>query len=160
MPTRQASILLPAMFLCLSGVLRTQSMPPQVARHYTMAHQSELTQQFSDFLAIPNVAADPAGLQRNADFLLSALKSRGLDARLLSVPGAPPVVFGQVITPGAAHTIVFYAHYDGQPVTPSEWTIPPFQPVVQTMNGEARMFARSAGDDRRRSLRSSPRWMH
>jgi len=136
------------MFLCLSGVLRTQSMPPQIARHYTTAHQSELTQQFSDFLAIPNVAADPAGLQRNANFLLSALKSRGLDARLLSVPGAPPVVFGQVITPGAAHTIVFYAHYDGQPVTPSEWTIPPFQPVVQTVNGEARIFARSAGDDK------------
>ena len=126
----------------------SQSSVPQAARQYTTAHQSELTRQFSDFLSVPNVDADPAGLQRNADFLLSALKSRGVDARLLSVPNVPPVVFGQILTPGATHTIVFYAHYDGQPVTPSEWAIPPFQPEVHEVNGEPHIFARSAGDDK------------
>ena len=141
-------IFLPAALLCFSSALMPQSIAPQAAYQYTAAHQSELTRQFSDFLSISNVAADPAGLQRNADFLLSALKSRGVDARLLSVPNVPPVVFGQILTPGATHTIVFYAHYDGQPVTPSEWSIPPFHPEVHDVNGEPRIFARSAGDDK------------
>lgn len=148
MPARRALVFLSAMLLSNSGVSIAQSTAPQAARQYTAAHQSDLTQRFSDFLSIPNVAADPAGLQRNAEFLLSALKSRGVDARLLSVSGVPPVVFGQILTPGATHTIVFYAHYDGQPVTPSEWAIPPFHPAVRTVDGEARIFARSAGDDK------------
>jgi acetylornithine deacetylase/succinyl-diaminopimelate desuccinylase-like protein len=148
MPSRRTTLFLPAVLLCLNCLLRAQSTAPQAARQYTATHQSELTRQFSDFLAIPNVAADPAGLRRNAESLLSALKSRGVDARLLSIPGAPAVVFGQIVTPGATHTIVFYAHYDGQPVTPSEWTIPPFQPQVKDVDGEPRIFARSAGDDK------------
>ncbi len=113
-----------------------------------MAHQAELTDNFGKFLAIPNVAADPAGLKRNADLLLDLLKARGVDSRLLAIPDAPPVVYGQITTPGAQHTIVFYAHYDGQPVTPSEWEIPPFTPTVRSVNGEPRIFARSAGDDK------------
>jgi acetylornithine deacetylase/succinyl-diaminopimelate desuccinylase-like protein len=122
--------------------------PPAAAREYTNAHRSELIQQFSEFLSIPNVAADSAGLQRNAEFLLSALQGCGVDARLLRAAGAPPVVFGQILSPGATHTIVFYAHYDGQPITPSEWETPPFQPIVRTVDGEPRIFARSAGDDK------------
>lgn len=137
-----------AFLLCLSGVLTAQSTSSEAARQFTDAHRSELIQQFTEFLSIPNVAADPAGLKRNADFLLSALRDRGADARLLVVPGAPPVVLGQLLTPGAEHTIVFYAHYDGQPVTPSEWAIPPFQPEVHAVDGEPRIFARSAGDDK------------
>lgn len=133
---------------CLSVALPAQSSPSQAVQQYTAAHRSELLRQFSDFLAIPNVAADPSNLQRNADFLLQALHSRGVDARLLTFAGAPPVVFGQIMTPGAQHTIVFYAHYDGQPVTPADWTIPPFQPQVNSVDGEQRIFARSAGDDK------------
>jgi acetylornithine deacetylase/succinyl-diaminopimelate desuccinylase-like protein len=148
MPARRTTFLLYAFLFFSRVVLTAQSSASQTARQYTAAHQSELTQQFSDFLSIPNVAADPAGLQHNAEFLLSALKSRNVDARLLSVPGAPSVVFGQILVPGATHTIVFYAHYDGQPVTSSEWTIPPFHPEVHTIGGDERIFARSAGDDK------------
>ncbi len=135
-------------WICFSVTLRAQLTPPEAAKRYAASHQSELFRQFSEFLSIPNVAADPANLQRNANFLLDALRSRGVDARLLTLPGAPPVVFGQILTQGAQHTIVFYAHYDGQPVTPSEWTIPPFEPAVRTVDGEDRIFARSAGDDK------------
>jgi acetylornithine deacetylase/succinyl-diaminopimelate desuccinylase-like protein len=137
----------PVLF-CLAAPLYAQTVPVQAARQYVAAHRSELVQQFSEFLSIPNVAADPAGLQRNAGMLLAALRARGADARLLSLPGVPPVVFGQFLTPGAQHTVVFYAHYDGQPVTPSDWDIPPFTPTVRNVNGEARIFARSAGDDK------------
>ncbi|WP_348263151.1 M20/M25/M40 family metallo-hydrolase [Telmatobacter sp. DSM 110680] len=145
---KRRALVLPLVWSCLCATLPAQTAPFQAAHQYTAAHQPELLHQFSDFLAIPNVAADPANLQRNADFLLEALHSRGVDAKLLTLAGAPPVVFGQLMTPGAQHTVVFYAHYDGQPVTPSEWTIPPFQPTVNTIDGEQRIFARSAGDDK------------
>src|ERR1700733_9014693 len=92
--------------------------PPQTSHNYTTPRQAELTQQFSDFLAIPNVAADPANLRRNAEFLVAQLKQRGAAAKLLTAPSlpatTPPVVWGEIKTPGAKRTIVFYAHYDGQ----------------------------------------------
>ncbi len=145
---RTRAIPLLFVWFCFSVALSAQSATPEAVRQYTVAHHPQLVRQFSDFLAIPNVAADPANLQRNANFLLDALRSRAVDARLLTLAGAPPVVFGQIVTPGAEHTIVFYAHYDGQPVTPSEWAIPPFQPAVNTVGSEPRIFARSAGDDK------------
>jgi len=135
-------------WISLGVWLSAQVAPPEAAKRYTASHQPELVRQFSQFLSIPNVAADPANLAKNANFLLDALRARGVDARLLTLPGAPPVVFGQILTAGAQHTIVFYAHYDGQPVTSSEWAIPPFEPVVHAVDGEDRIFARSAGDDK------------
>lgn len=142
------SVFLLSILLCFSRVLPGQPTPTGAARQYIAARRPELIQKFKALLSIPNVAANPAGLQRNAAVLFSALRSRGVDARLLTAAGAPPVVFGQILAPGATHTVVFYAHYDGQPVTPSEWTNPPFQPVVRTINGESRIFARSSGDDK------------
>ena len=123
------------------------------AQAYTASRHEELTTAFVSFLSIPNVAADPSGLHRNAEFLMGQLQQRGLTARLLSAPGlpasVPPVVWGELKTPGATKTIVFYAHYDGQPVTPSEWDGgKPFEPVVKQVKGEARVYARGAGDDK------------
>ncbi|MGA8086555.1 MAG: M20/M25/M40 family metallo-hydrolase [Terracidiphilus sp.] len=145
---KRQTICLLFLSICSGPALFAQVSPPEAAKRYAAAHRLELVRQFSEFLSIPNVAADPANLQRNANFLLDALRSRGVDARLLTLTGAPPVVFGQIMTPGAQHTIVFYAHYDGQPVTPSEWAIPPFEPAVRAVDGEDRIFARSAGDDK------------
>jgi acetylornithine deacetylase/succinyl-diaminopimelate desuccinylase-like protein len=140
---------LTAFLLCLPSAIVAQPAPPAAARQYTAAHRAELIQGFSEFLSIPNVAADPENLKRNADLLIAMLKKRGIDSRLLTFPGSPSVVFGQIDTPGAQHTIVFYAHYDGQPVTPAEWDGgSPFTPVVREVNGEQRIFARSAGDDK------------
>src|SRR5665213_1699059 len=107
--------------LCSAGTAIAQITPPQAAHQYTSANQSQLLQQFREFLSIPNIATDPSGLLLNSDYLVTALRNRGIDARLLSVPEAPPVVYGEIKTPGAQRTIVFYAHYDGQPVTATEW---------------------------------------
>ncbi len=145
------------LILSLSFLIRVRSAGAQTrstnplanaAAEYVAAHRSELTSGFERLLSIPNVAADPAGLRANAQYLLAALKARGASAQLLSIPGAPSVVYGEIHRPGATHTIVFYAHYDGQPVTPSEWTTPPFQPTLKRVDGEERVYARSAGDDK------------
>ena len=77
-----------------------------------------------------------------------------------------PLVYGELIVPGATRTLGIYAHYDGQPVDPSNWTHPPFEPTLYTASMEAggsrrplpetgsavdpewRIYARSAGDDK------------
>jgi acetylornithine deacetylase/succinyl-diaminopimelate desuccinylase-like protein len=130
MRTRQLLPCLCTLVLCIAPALTAQQTPAAAAHDYTAAHRPELLQQFTQFLTIPNVAADPAGLQRNADFLLSELRKRNIDARLLTLPGTPSVV-------------------DGQPVTPADWTVtPPFAPLLRDVNGEPRIYARSAGDDK------------
>ena len=135
--------------IAIACALGLAAQNPVVAAHqWRIAQQSEIVNGFTSLLSIPNVAADPGNLQRNADTLIRLLEQRHFSARLLSIPGAPPVVFGERKVAGATHTIVFYAHYDGQPVTPSEWQNPPFSPVVRDVNGEQRIYARSAGDDK------------
>ncbi len=137
----------------LTGSIAAQITPPAAAKAYVTSRQPQLLQQFEEFLSIPNVAADPSGLHKNADFLVAQLKQRGVEAKLLTAPGlpasVPPVVYGELRTPGAKRTIVFYAHYDGQPVTPSEWEGgAPFTPLVKQVDGEPRVYARGAGDDK------------
>ena len=130
----------------------TQAQSPSAglaARRWRQLHQAEILEQFTTLLSIPNVANDRENILRNADLLVSMLQKRGVDSRLLKLEGANPVVFGELKTPNAKQTIVFYAHYDGQPVTPSEWEgNAPFAPVIRKVNGEDRIFARSASDDK------------
>jgi acetylornithine deacetylase/succinyl-diaminopimelate desuccinylase-like protein len=138
---------------CFPVAAQVAPSTSEAGREYVAPRKAELVQQFMEFLSIPNVAADANGLRRNADFLVEQLKHRGIEARLLRAPelpeSVPPVVYGEIRTPGAKRTIVFYAHYDGQPVTPSEWdTGEPFEPVVKEVHGEPRIYARGAGDDK------------
>lgn len=120
-----------------------------IVRHWRITHETEILREFTDLLSIPNVASDSIGIQRNAQALISMLESRHVPARLLSVPGAPPVVYGEIRTLNATHTVVFYAHYDGQPVTSSDWEGGrPFEPAIRTIGAERRLFARSASDDK------------
>ena len=114
-----------------------------------MAHEQQILQDFTELLSIPNVASDSANIRRNADALVEALTRRHVAAKLLLAPGANPVVYGEIKTPGAKHTIVFYAHYDGQPVNAEDWdSKTPFTPITRTINGEPRIYARSASDDK------------
>ena len=119
------------------------------ARQWRIGHEDKILQEFITVLSIPNVADDHENIRRNADLLKSMLEERGVDSHFLTVEGANPAVFGEIRTPNANDTIVFYAHYDGQPVTPSEWEgDAPFSPVIRKVNGEDRIFARSAADDK------------
>ena len=137
-----ATILLPSAFL--SG-----QTPADAARQWRVAHEQQILQEFTGLLSISNVASDTTNIRRNADTLVEALTRRHVAAKLLVAPGAYPVVYGEIKTPGAKHTIVFYAHYDGQPVTPEEWeSKAPFTPVTKMVNGEPRIYARSSSDDK------------
>src|SRR5271166_3628448 len=148
MTWRSLRFVVPAAILSTSAVLFAQT-PKDAAQQWRAAHEQQILQEFTSLLAIPNVASDKPNIQHNADALVEMLKRRNVAAKQLLAPGANPVVYGEIKTPGAKHTMVFYAHYDGQPVTPEEWeSKAPFTPVTRMVNGEPRIYARSASDDK------------
>ena len=93
-------------------------------------------------------------------------EKRGVKSRLLELPGVAPAVYGEIMTPGATRTVMFYAHYDGQPLDPKEWANPPFEPTLrdaalenggkviplpaqgQPFGPEWRIYGRGSGDDK------------
>lgn len=140
------------------------------ARAYRRANEHQLLQEYFRLLSIPNVAADRENIRRNANYLLAEMQKRDLKPQLLTATGdenAPPVIYGEWFVPRAKQTIVFYAHYDGQPTDPRQWTgSKPWQPVLRSaalerggqiipfpkpkeaINPEWRIYARSASDDK------------
>jgi acetylornithine deacetylase/succinyl-diaminopimelate desuccinylase-like protein len=136
------ALLLSAAFAALA---HAQANPAAAAAHqWRAAHEQAILAEFTGLLAIPNLASDGPNIRRNAVAVSAILEKRGVKTRLLEVPGAPPVVFGEIDTPGASRTVIFYAHYDGQPLDPKEWATPPWQPMLR----DGRIYARSASDDK------------
>jgi acetylornithine deacetylase/succinyl-diaminopimelate desuccinylase-like protein len=133
----------------------------QQARAWRAQHEREILQEFSDLLAIPNLASDTANIERNASAIRAMCEKRGLTTKALTLDGAPPIVVADLAAPEAKRTIAVYAHYDGQPVDPAKWKSDPWKPVMRDAAGhevdwlkaksidpEWRLYARSAGDDK------------
>src|SRR5947209_2522477 len=154
--------------LAIVIVFAIVALPQNSPRDYRRANERQILGEFTRFLAIPNVASDRENIRRNAQFIVEMMQRRGLNPQVLDAKtrDAPPAVFGEWKAPGATHAIVVYAHYDGQPVDPKQWTAsPPFQPTWRSaamesggkivtlpttgeINPEWRLYARAASDDK------------
>ncbi|MDE3136435.1 MAG: M20/M25/M40 family metallo-hydrolase [Acidobacteriota bacterium] len=146
---------------------------PQPARvaaavhSWRLAHEDAVMKELVAWLSIPNTANDAANIGHNATMLVAMLHQRGFETRVLPIPGRGPVVIGSLKVPGATRTVIFYAHYDGQPVDPARWHgTKPFVPALRTNTIDAggrlipfpppgtpyqddwRLYARSSGDDK------------
>jgi acetylornithine deacetylase/succinyl-diaminopimelate desuccinylase-like protein len=133
---------------------------------YRQGHEAVLLERLATFAQIQSVAANPRGLAAAAQYLSQELTARGFEVRLLNVPGgSAPVVFGELKGTHAKRTVVYYAHYDGQPVTPSQWSSDAFTPTLRQgaaltdtiidwhtvkppIDPEWRLFARAVSDDK------------
>ena len=151
--------------LCLAAA-PVSAEPGFVTRihSYTQAHRADILAEYLKLLSLPNIHGDAPALQRNAALLQEMMKKRGLDTALWQTSGGVPVVFGEKSVRGASRTVLFYIHYDGQPVDPKRWHQPdPFVPVVRTASIEARgkivtdlsapsddwrIYARASADDK------------
>jgi acetylornithine deacetylase/succinyl-diaminopimelate desuccinylase-like protein len=129
-------------------------------------HETAILKEYSEFLSLPDGSSDKENIRRNAAFLLSMLQKRGVEARLFEEEGSPPVIYGELAAPRARKTILFYAHYDGQPANPSQWKTNPWKAILRdnpleeggtevpldsaqgNKNDEWRLYARSASDDK------------
>ena len=136
-----------ALLLSFTLVLQPGDLRRSVS-DYVARNEKPIVAELLELLAIPNVAADRANIRRNAEHLRGLLSRHGLRAEMLETAGNP-LVYGALDVPGAARTVLFYCHYDGQPVDPSKWNQPdPFKPVVRGEGRDARIYARSAADDK------------
>ncbi len=122
--------------------------------------------EYRELLSLPNHAADLPNIEKNCEFISQMFAKRGFEMRFLRLDGAPPIVYGERLVPGATRTFCIYAHYDGQPVVPENWTHPPFEPTLydgampdggrpipfpssaEAIDEEWRIYARSASDDK------------
>ena len=112
--------------------LAAQTSPVETARAYRISHGAAILKEFAELLAIPNVARDSIGINRNAVYIRDALRELGVRSELLRLPGAPPIVYGELNVPGATRTLGVYVHYDGQPVDSSRWSNAPWGPTLYT----------------------------
>ena len=107
-----------------------------------------------DFLSIQSVSTDPAykdECARAAQYVATALTGIGFDASIRPTAGHP-VVIGKTAggQNGGGPRVLFYGHYDVQPVDPLDlWEAPPFAPrLVSEPDGRKIIVARGACDDK------------
>ena len=104
-----------------------------------------------DLLRIPSISTDPAHaaeVDRAADWLVRELSGLGLAARKDATGGHPMVVADGGEDASGPH-LLFYAHYDVQPVDPLDlWDRPPFDPELQDTDAGRVIRARGASDDK------------
>ena len=119
----------------------------------TLARIDETLPQALDrlmqLLRIPSISTDPAykpDCARAADWLVADLQGLGFDARAAATPGHPMVVAHGGTGP---RHILFYGHYDVQPVDPlSLWDRDPFDPEIQDTPKGRVIRARGSSDDK------------
>src|SRR5438093_8186742 len=159
---KSVACILLLLFASLSGTAQTR---PAVER-YVAQHQQEILSELVSLLSIPNVASDKTNIRKNAELLRQMLSRRGFAAEILETD-VNPLVYGELRVPGASRTILWYAHYDGQPFDAKLWKQESaFKPILRdgrmedgakeipnfaslkTYPSGARVYARSASDDK------------
>jgi len=120
---------------------------PTAAIRYSLDHQDEALEDLKAFLRIASISTLP---EHEKDIILAAswvaekLKAMGFEQVAVIPTARHPVVYGEWLKAGkAAPTLLFYGHYDVQPVDPiDEWETEPFVPTVRGEN----LYARGASD--------------
>jgi acetylornithine deacetylase/succinyl-diaminopimelate desuccinylase-like protein len=155
-----------ALFLTTTSF--TQSVQTLKVREHVSGSQSMLMEEYFSFLSIPNVAADTPNILQNAQFIMEMMRKRNIaNVQLLRGRSGKmhPAVFGEVKVKGAKQTLIFYAHYDGQPVNPAQWApgLSPFTPALytneidkgelvkthgKTFSPDWRIYSRASSDDK------------
>jgi acetylornithine deacetylase/succinyl-diaminopimelate desuccinylase-like protein len=169
---RRRRVILLSGLAAMTGLGATPGPPTpreiaSAVRDYRVAHEQPIVKELVELLSIPNIASDEPNIRRNAEQLGHMLQRRGMGVQFFEIPKRGPIVYAELSAPGAARTMLFYAHYDGQPVDPRAWTgTGPFEPGLRTNSIEAggtlrpfppagtpyeddwRIYARSASDDK------------
>lgn len=108
--------------------------------------ESTMDQSFDtlfELLKQPSISSQDVGVFECAEVVQSVMIDHGLDARLIQT-SSYPLVYGEKIVGESKPTVLFYGHYDVQPVTESEWDSDPFEPEIR----DGAIYARGSGDNK------------
>jgi len=112
---------------------------------YIHDNQGRFVKDIIRLASQPSVSARKEGITECAAIVKSMVEEIGGTTRLLELPGAAPVVYGEIKSSRSSKTILFYNHYDVQPEVPVElWKSPPFKPELR----EGRLYGRGVSDDK------------
>jgi len=110
-------------------------------------------------LRIQSVSTDPAyapQCREAAEHVAADLKSLGFETSVRPTEGHPIVIGKASNGAGNGHAprVLFYGHYDVQPVDPLDlWKTPPFEPRLETLEkGRKIIVARGACDDKGQAM--------
>jgi len=115
------------------------------------AHIADSLERLRELIAIKSISTDPAYAEecwRAADWIVADVTEAGFSASARPTPGHPVVVAHGPAASGPR--IVFYAHYDVQPVDPlALWNTDPFVLTrARQPDGETHLVARGVSDDK------------
>ncbi len=114
---------------------------------YLESHRQNHVDQLCEFLRIPSISSVSAhneDTKRAAAFVSNELKELGLEVEVIDL-GGHPLVYAQTEIRPDRKTLLFYGHYDVQPVDPLDlWDSPPFEPVIK----DGIIYARGSSDDK------------
>jgi len=108
---------------------------------------NELISELQTLIRQPSVSAKNEGIEECAKLVAKILKKSGINSEILRIKkGVAPVVFAEVKSKKNPHrTILFYNHYDVQPVEPFElWDDNPFSGKIKGN----KIFGRGSSDDK------------
>lgn len=116
---------------------------------YLKTNRDTLLTDLNNFLSIPSVSTDSSfkkQMYEAARFVQEHLERIGFQKAEIEETDGHPLVYGEYNCPNAdAPTVLFYGHYDVQPVDPiDEWTTDPFTPTIR----DGRLYARGSSDDK------------
>lgn len=116
---------------------------------YLKENRDGLLKKLNDFLSIPSVSTDSShkqDVEAAADFIVTYLNEINFENVEKQETGGHPLVYAEYNGAGPdAPTVLFYGHYDVQPVDPIElWESDPFKPEVR----DGRLYARGSSDDK------------
>ncbi|WP_099157369.1 dipeptidase [Virgibacillus ndiopensis] len=119
------------------------------ALNYLSENREQLLEKLNQFLSIPSVSTDSVhkkDIKEAANFLENYLQDIGFDKVEQQETGGHPLIYAEYNQAGSdAPTVLFYGHYDVQPVDPIDlWDSDPFKPEVR----DGRLYARGSSDDK------------
>jgi acetylornithine deacetylase/succinyl-diaminopimelate desuccinylase-like protein len=111
-------------------------------------HRDRYVEELKGYLVIPSISALPqhAGdIRACAEWTAAELTRIGMQNVKLIETAGNPVVYADWLNAPGAPTLLFYGHYDVQPVDPVDlWESPPFEATIR--DGE--IYARGSADDK------------
>ena len=110
------------------------------------AHMNNLISDLQTLIRQPSVSAKNEGIEECAQLVKKILEKSGIKSEILRLKNVAPIVYGEVKSKkNPTKTLMFYNHYDVQPVEPFElWDDPPFSGKIKGN----KIFGRGSSDDK------------
>ncbi|MEO4053940.1 dipeptidase [Solibacillus sp. CAU 1738] len=120
----------------------------QALNTYFAEHREQHLNELNEFLRIPSISSlseHKEDMQVAANWLAEALKKLNIENVTVDQTAGHPVVYGDWLHAEGKPTVLFYGHYDVQPVDPLElWDSEPFAPEIR----DNKLYARGSSDDK------------